>query len=249
MKHWPSQVLTAAFAAKMSFKNPPRRTMSFLQKMGISAGEIQQQTSPGPSGNNPRMKKIASSPLFDIEFELRQDVGLPADASAAPAIHLEDLIEGGEEEAWKEPDAYLWLEVVAKPLAAQESGKKLVLIQQSDISTHVDQLSKLSSHLMLATKCESLSEQQLALLSASFPRHILEHLMRPMAEHSNANTRENSMSNALLNLDLPSELDPSSRLLASPSHYLARIPIKGFEKLARSHQGVTILFMVSVLRD
>ena len=189
---------------------PLMRTMSLLQKIGTNTRDKAHQSSVGtPSkqaSNNPIEDKMKSSPQFDIESALAEEIGLPLEF-VVPVIH--NVWEEGGEEARMEPDqAFMWHEVLAKPFVDPINGKKLVIIQQNDISVHVEQVSQLLSELRLSTECSSLSERQLACLSSTFPLHILEHLMRP-----------------------------------------APLWALGFNKLARSHQDVTILFMVSDSRS
>ena len=133
------------------------------------------------------------------------------------------------------------------------------------------QLNELSSSLIQAEKYGALSEKQMALISDTFPRHILEHFLKkttmkctlsnqlmssyPMLSEGLLqelpSERGQSSSRHVLTTSYPdqilSELDPSGRILSNlQSKLLARIPTKGFENLARSHQDVTILFMVRV---
>ena len=150
----------------------------------------------------------------------------------------------------KEPDeGFLWHEVLAKPFVDPGTGKRLVIIQQNDVTSYFTQLAHLSKSLDLAAKYGNLSEKQMALISSTFPRHILEHFLKTIDHQSEASRLvETTMSEGLLQQLPPSETtDPSSGFVNNylqGSNHLARIPTKGFEKLARSHLDVTILFMV-----
>jgi hypothetical protein len=193
------------------YKDSPdtSRTMNFLKKMTSNLSEAEPQSSLGPD-NEPSKKNLFSQLDIKLEFKELHDLALSLAPSTAPVIHKEDLQEVIEEGRVMEPDhGFLWHEIVVKPFVDPISGKKLVMIQQNDVSTHLDQQSKLSRDLMLVAESGSLSEQQLVLLSASFPRHVLEHPMHPTGRMGRLSNDSNIISKDIFYL--PSEIDPTGR--------------------------------------
>lgn len=229
----------------------PSRTLSFLKRIGESTAGLQHQM---PQ----QLEEVADTPTndppeyqFGVDAVILRELGM--DELAADSAFDCVILEEDEVEDHIEPShACLWHEVVVKPFVDPTSGKRLVMIQQNDVTLHLDLLINVSSEIDMASVCGKLSERQMALLSASFPRHVLEHLVDPLKLEqvsNSSNIMQSNMSEDFL-MDLPTELDPSSKLLMRPCPKdMASIPSKGFEKLARSHQDVTILFMVIDLKS
>jgi hypothetical protein len=158
------------------------------------------------------------------------------------AFESKNIAEAARDALAEDDATFLWHEVTAKPVLDPDSGKRLVIISQHDVTSLVSQ----------AASIGAVSDVQLELLSSIFPRHVLEHLLVNILPASVKNPVASSgsshaMISANLLARLPSQLAPSSKLVSKldTPHYLARIATKGFETLARSHQDVTILFMVS----
>lgn len=126
----------------------------------------------------------------------------------------------------------LWLEVVARPFIDPISGRKLVIIQQYDLTPHIDRLS------VIRAREEFSTTQRLQALSSTLSSHILEAL---------ESTLPQGLIQSLPIIGRRSSSGDHSPPPEGSKRYLPRMPTRDFDSLARSFQGVTILFMVSFL--
>jgi len=111
----------------------------------------------------------------------------------------------------------MWHEVLLVPLVSRCSSHDLLLVLHSDVSDQVQEEKQLAT----------LTNILVGMMGSMFPRHVLEHLV------TGVNAQDGGSKSSM-------ELTPGAMLTQSPDCLL---DTSSLASLARSHKGVSIMFM------